>query len=120
MKKAAAGNASAAPGNDSGNDGHYDVYWPRSPRQAGVAPLAPRLDSLDGKTIGFVWDYMFRGDEIFGLLEQGIRARFPAARFVNWREFGNTHGSEEHAVLCALPRRLEELGVDAAISGMGC
>ena len=102
------------------HDGRQSVYWPRSPRQAGVRPLSPRLDTLDGKTIAFVWDYMFRGDEIFRLLEEGIRSRYPGARFASWREFGNTHGSEEHAVLSALPGRLEELGVDAAISGMGC
>ncbi len=102
------------------DDGDYAVYWPRSPRQVARTALAPRLDTLDGRTIALVWDYMFRGDEIFTLLEEGIRRRFPRARFVNWREFGNTHGSEEHAVVAALPRRLRELGVDAAISGMGC
>jgi hypothetical protein len=41
-------------------------------------------------------------------------------RFVSWREFGNTHGSEEREVVAALPKRLRELGVDAVISGMGC
>jgi hypothetical protein len=98
----------------------YDVVWPRSPRTAELVTLAPRPASLEGKRIAFIWDYLFRGDEIFRLLEEGIRGRYPGARFASWREFGNTHGSEEHAVLSALPGRLEELGVDAAISGMGC
>jgi hypothetical protein len=82
--------------------------------------LAPRLSTLDGKTVAQLWDYVFRGDEVFEFLEQGLKARFPGVRFVNWREFGSTHGSDEREVVAALPQRLRERGVDAVISGMGC
>jgi len=34
------------------------AYWPRSPRQAQLKPLAPRLDTLNGKTIAQLWDYV--------------------------------------------------------------
>jgi len=98
----------------------YEVYWPRSPRQAQPRQLAPRLETLEGKKVAQLWDYMFRGDEVFALLEEAIGARFPGVRFVNWREFGSTHGSDEREFVAALPQRLRELGVDAAISGMGC
>jgi hypothetical protein len=98
----------------------YDVYWPRSPRQVQMQPLAQRLDTLNGKTIAQVWDFVFRGNEVFATLEKGLKARFPDVRFVSWREFGSTHGSEEREVLAALPRRFKEFGVDAVISGMGC
>lgn len=102
------------------NDGCYEALWPRSPRQSQVKPLAPRLATLDGRTIAQTWDYVFRGDEVFEFLEQGLKARFPGVRFVSWREFGNTHGSDERGVVAALPKRLKELGADAVISGMGC
>lgn len=102
------------------NDGYYEVYWPRSPRQVARTALAPRLRSLEGKTVAQLWDFMFRGDEVFALLEEGLKARYPDIRFVSWRDFGNTHGKDERAVLASLPQRLRELGVDAAISGMGC
>ena len=98
----------------------YEALWPRSPRQVGVKPLARRLETLNGKTIAQLWDYVFRGDEVFPLLEEGLKQRFPEIRFVSYREFGNTHGSEEREVLSSLPRRLKELKVDAVISGMGC
>ena len=98
----------------------YEALWPRSPRQVGVKPLARRLESLEGKTVAQLWDYVFRGDEVFGLLEKELSAKYPGMRFINWREFGNTHGSDEHQVLAALPTRLKELKVDAVISGMGC
>lgn len=106
--------------NKSTNDGYYEVYWPRSPRQTKVKPLAKRLETLDGKTVAQLWDYLFCGDKVFELLEEGIKKRYPNVRFVSWREFGNTHGSEEAKVLADLPQRFKELGVDAVISGMGC
>jgi hypothetical protein len=101
-------------------DGHYRVYWPRTRRQVAIKPLAKRPASLQGKTIGLLWDYVFRGDEVFGILEKEMKARYPGLRFINWREFGNTHGSDEHQVIKALPSRMKELKVDAVISGMGC
>ena len=102
------------------NDGYYEVLWPRTPRQMQQRALAPRLTSLEGKTVAQLWDYLFKGDEVFELLEEGLRARFPGVRFVSWREFGSTHGDEEKDALAALPRRFKEMGVDAVLSGMAC
>lgn len=103
-----------------GNDGYYEALWPKAPRQMQQRPLAPRLPSLEGKTIAQLWDDLFRGDEVFELLEEGLKARFPGVRFVSWREFGSTHGGNEKEVLAKLPARFQELGVDAVISGMAC
>ncbi|MGH7916057.1 MAG: hypothetical protein ACREQE_01205 [Candidatus Binataceae bacterium] len=52
------------------NRGEYEVVWPKSPRVVKMAPVAKRLDTLKGKTIAQVWDYIFRGDEIFPILEE--------------------------------------------------
>jgi hypothetical protein len=98
----------------------FAVFWPRARRHVGVRPLAPRLDTLTGKRVACLWDYLFKGDRVFDLLEERLGAQFPGVRFVSWREFGNTHGTGERAVLASLPARFRELGVDAAISGMGC
>ena len=104
----------------SSSDAQYEVLWPRSPRQVGIKPLARRLQTLNGKTVAQLWDYVFRGNEVFALLEEGLKKRYPDIRFVSYKEFGSTHGGEEREVLSSLPRRFKELGVDAAISGMGC
>lgn len=104
----------------SSNDGYYEALWPRTPRQTKVKSLAPRLDTLEGKTVAQVWDQVFRGDEVFAALEEGLKARYPGVKFVSWREFGNTHGGEEREVVASLPKKFKEMGVDAVISGMGC
>ena len=100
------------------NDGYYEVFWPRAARQVKRKALAPRLSSLEGKTVAQLWDFIFRGNEVFEALEEGLKARYPGVRFVSWREFGNTHGSNERAVVQSLPSRLRALGADAVLSGM--
>jgi hypothetical protein len=102
------------------NDGHYEAYWPRGTRQQKTRALAPRLDTLEGKTVAQLWDYLFKGDEVFALLEEDLKRRYPGIKFVSWREFGSTHGDDEKVSLAALPKRFKELGVDAVISGMAC
>ncbi len=102
------------------NDGYYEAYWPRGARQQRTRALAPRVDTLEGKTVAQLWDYLFKGDEVFALLEEGLKARFPGVKFVSWRDFGSTHGGEEKEALAALPARFKELGVEAVISGMAC
>ncbi len=98
----------------------YDVVWPRGEKSVELGQLAQRLDTLEGKTIAQLWDYLFRGDEIFPILEEELTKRYPGLRFVNYQVFGSTHGSGEHEVLAGLPAQLKELGVDAVISGMAC
>src|SRR5258706_3650563 len=85
-------------------DGHYEVVWPRSERRSELRPLAPRRDSLRGVKVAQLWDYLFRGDEVFTTLEAGLRERHPDIEFVSWREFGNTHGEDEARVLAELPQ----------------
>ncbi|HYC46999.1 MAG TPA: hypothetical protein VED01_16100 [Burkholderiales bacterium] len=102
------------------NDGYYEALWPRSPRQTKVKPLAKRLDTLEGKTIAQIWDYVFRGDEVFEILEQGLKERFLDVKWVSWKEFGSTHGGGEREVVASLAQKLKDLKVDAVVSGMGC
>ena len=98
----------------------HDVVWPRAARQMEIAPVAPRLDTLEGKTVAQLWDFLFRGDEVFDLLEQGLKERYPTVKFVSWKDFGSTHGAGERQILADLPETMKSMGVDAVISGMGC
>jgi hypothetical protein len=98
----------------------YRVVWPRGARLVEIVPAAKRPPSLEGKTIAFLWDYLFRGDQVFRILEEGLKERFPGVRFIGHEAFGNTHSGDERKVVAALPGRLRDHRVDAASSGMGC
>jgi hypothetical protein len=105
---------------DGPENGRYAVVWPCGERRLKVRPLAKRLDTLNGKTIAQLWDYLFAGDEVFKALEEKLREQYPQVKWVSWREFGSTHAVNERDVLASLPHRFKELGVDAAISCMAC
>ena len=104
----------------------YDVVWPRSPRGVHSRRLADRLTGsegrqpLEGKRIAFLWDYLFRGDELFPVLERELTSRFPSLEVVGYDEFGNIHGGDEAAVVAGLPAALAARHIDAVVSGMGC
>jgi hypothetical protein len=98
----------------------YDVVWPKSAQGTRRRRSADRLPSLDGARIGFVWDYMFRGEELFPVLERELRARFDGLEVVGYDTFGNIHGPREHALVEALPGTLDEHSIDAVVVGNGC
>jgi hypothetical protein len=80
-----------------------------------------RLPDLSGRRIAFIWDYLFKGPEMFAILREEITERYENVSFVDYPTFGNVHGSdpEEKANLEAMSARLAENGVDAAIVAVG-
>lgn len=104
----------------SSHEPTYAVVWPRSPRGVQRRRRADRLDTLDGTRVAFLWDHLFRGDELFPVLADELRARFEGVEIVGHEEFGNLHGSDERERVGRLPDDLRTRGVDAVVSGMGC
>lgn len=98
----------------------YEVVWPRGRRAVETARFAQRLDTIEGKTVGELWDWFFRGDKIFPVIEKELAKRYPGVKFVGYEVFGSTHGGEEQKVLAALPDKLRQNNCDAVISGVGC
>jgi hypothetical protein len=72
-----------------------------------------------GRRIGFVWDHVFRGDEIFRIIEAEFRERDLGLTFVGYEVFGDIHGRDAADVVAALPSRLRAEEVDAVIVGVG-
>jgi len=101
------------------NNDVYEVFWPGGPSAVHTVPSAPRAD-LTGKRIGILWDYVFRGEEIFPVLENKISERYENVEFIGYEKFGSTFGGDEHSVLSELPRLLKDFKIDAVISGIGC
>ena len=97
----------------------YRVVWPLGRRGVKTGTAAPRLESLEGKTIGELWNYLYGGDQLFPLIEVLLKERFPHIKFINYAKFGNTHGKKEKEVIAALPGKLAEYGCDAVISATG-
>lgn len=101
-------------------DTTYDVVWPQSPRGVQQRRRADRLDTLTNKRVAFLWDYLFRGDELFPVLADELTKRFDGIEVVGYEEFGNLHGADEKELLLSLPANLRDRGIDAVVSGMGC
>jgi len=102
------------------NEETFAAVWPGGVNA--ITPIAParRSASLDGKNIGFLWDDMFRGEEIFPLIQEALVAAYDDVRFVGHETFGSIFGGDEHQVLRDLPDKLRAHGVDAVVSGVGC
>jgi len=98
----------------------YEVMWPRSSRGIQPRRRADRLDTLAGRRVAFLWDYLFRGDELFPVLADQLTDRFEGIEIVDYPVFGNLHGADEKERVGRLPEDLRTRGVDAVVSGMGC
>ncbi len=97
----------------------YEVVWPLGKSHWDKRPLNPGIGDLNGKTIGEVWDRVFRGEEIFPAIREALLKKYPGVRFVPYDTFGDTHGVHQKQVLADMPAELRKHDVDAVISGVG-
>ena len=102
-----------------GQAGIYEVVWPLGRRAVRSGYDAQRLQTLAGKTVCELWNYLYGGERYFPIIEELLKKQYPDINFVNYTPFGNTHGKDETEVVKALPGRLAEHGCDAVISGTG-
>ena len=100
----------------------YEVVWPRGRRTMETMTFASRLDNLEGKTICELWNWAFRGNQIFPAIEKELTERYPGIKFVSYEVFGATYGAgaNEAKVLAVLPDKLRQNKCDAVISATGC
>ena len=98
----------------------YEVVWPlgRSSSKPAIKPSSPVLD-LTGKTVAEVWTFAFKGDQMFQIIREKLRERFPEVKFIDYHTFGNIHGSREAEVIASLPEMLRRHGCDAVITAVG-
>lgn len=97
----------------------YQVVWPLGKLVYEGKALASRLPDLRGKTVCELYDELFRGDEIFPLIRNSLRRRYPGIKFIEYDVFGNIHGPDESRVMAAVPDLLHKHGGDAVITGIG-
>jgi hypothetical protein len=88
-----------------------------------VTPVAPRLDTLEGKTVCEIWNAGFKGDVVFPMIEEMLQKRYRDVRVIPYTEFPLVRiaslGPETKAeMLEAVRAALLEKGCDAVITGM--
>jgi hypothetical protein len=85
--------------------------------------IAPRLDSLEGKTIGEVYNHHFKGDQMFGLYRELLKQRYPGVRIVPYTElpasFVGGDPATHRRVAQEVAAMAKEKGCDALIAGNG-
>src|SRR5258706_1613035 len=95
------------PGNESlmtlkNSENEFEVLWPLGRKAVRARNAAARLPDLAGKTVGELWDYIFRGEVVYPMIREHLRARFPGIKFVDYSVFGNFHGAKSKEIINGL------------------
>jgi|APGre2960657404_1045060.scaffolds.fasta_scaffold302137_2 hypothetical protein len=98
---------------------NIEVVWPLGKKANPETDTVARVEDFSGKTIAAIWDYLFRGDEIFRIVTEKMAERFPGMKVVSYEVFGNNHGSRQHELIKQVPDKLRQHKVDAVISLVG-
>ena len=100
-------------------ENQFEVLWPLGRKAVRARTAAARLPDLAGKTVGELWDYIFRGEIVYPMIREHLRARFPGIKFVDYSVFGNFHGAKSKGISSGLADQIRSHGCDAIISGIG-
>ncbi len=105
-------------------DVQYAVLSPLGEPVVEMISMAPRLETLEGKTIGEIWNGGFRGDESFPIIEKMLRKRYPTVKLIPYSEFSlctiaSLHPEQKKETLETLRAELKAKGCDAVITGNG-
>ena len=99
------------------------VISPVGLESIGKQRVAPRLDTLEGKTIGETWNMDFKGDIMFPIYRELLKERFPGVKIIPYTEFPRStlSGMPEYQkeVSQQIANSAKEKGCDAMISGNG-
>ncbi|MEW6304662.1 MAG: hypothetical protein AB1705_14395 [Verrucomicrobiota bacterium] len=101
----------------------YNVVSPAGESTVKMTAMAPRLDTLDGKTVCLVWNYAFKADVTLPAIGEALKRRYPNVKIVPHYAMplaplpeppGGPQNESE-----ALQAALKEKGCDAVIIGNG-
>lgn len=89
-----------------------------------TTPLAPRLDTLNGKTVCEIWNGGFKADVMFPIIEKMLRERYPSVTMIPYTEFpsvtiASLESVKKAGTLEAVRAALVQKGCDAVITGNG-
>jgi hypothetical protein len=101
----------------------YSVVSPLGDPTVKVVAMAPRLDTLAGKTVCLVWNHAFKADITLPAIEESLKKEYPDIRVIPYSEIDaaiRAAGPEDVAAeAAALQAVLKQKGCNAVISGNG-
>lgn len=101
----------------------FEVLSPAGDETITRKTVAPGIDTLDGKTIGEVWNGVYKGNETFPVLRALLKQRYPGVKIIPYTEFPANYGgetrSEQSEAAGKIAALAKELGCDAVITGNG-
>jgi hypothetical protein len=99
------------------------VISPAGGESVGRNNIAPRLDTLEGKTVGETWNGDFKGDYMFPMYRELLKERYPGVQVIPFTEFPSSTLRSSPEYQRDVARRIADLakerGCDALISGNG-
>ena len=91
-----------------------------------IGSLAPRIETLDGKTVCEIWNGAFDGKVTFPIIEEMLRKCYRGVNIVPWTEFplttiasGTMGGAKQSEILEDVKLKLLRNKCDAVITGNG-
>jgi len=102
----------------------YEVVSPEGKSTIKMITMPPRLDTLEGKTIGFATNRLFKYEVTFPAIEKVLLKKYPTVKIIPHTEFHTISNAELAAgvrakVVDDLGAAFLEKGCDAVISGNG-
>ena len=101
----------------------YKVVSPLGESTVKTAAMAPRLETLAGKTVGMVWNRSFKSNVILPAIAEALKKQYPTIKIVPYSEMpmaplpeppGEPRKESE-----ALQAAFKAKGCDAVIAGNG-
>lgn len=101
----------------------YNVVSPIGERTVKMVTMAPRPNTLAGKTVCMVWNHAFKADVTLPAIAEALKKQYPGIRIVPYEEMPlaplpetpGTPRKESEALLAAF----KEKGCNAVIIGNG-
>ena len=115
--------AAPAAGLENAGIAKYSVVSPRGEKTSEMITMAPRLETLEGKTICMIAGDAFKAEVTFPKIQELLKAKYPAAKVVPYSDmpyyepgaYGPSPDPEREEVSAAIIIE----GCDAVISGNG-
>jgi len=99
----------------------YEVVSPIAERNIEMITMAPRLDTLEGKTVCELWNESFKANVTFSAIRELLKKKYPGIKVIPYDKMPKHHMMEDPGATNAasqdLIAALKEKGCDAIISG---